>query len=273
MRRRFSGYIMDLDGTVYRGDRLISGADSAVASIRRHGAGVVFLSNNPTRTREEYAAKLTRLAIPAKPDDVISSSAVLTAELQREAPGSRVYVIGETPLASELMRAGFIPALEPAETDFVILAFDRTFHYGKLLFAHRAAKHGARLWATNPDRACPVQEGDIPDCAAIIAALEACTGRKVERVLGKPSPTMIEAAARRLGCPLGDCLLVGDRLETDILMARNARCPSALVLTGVTTREMLQTSNIQPDYVLASIADITRSEVRGPGSGVCGQNP
>lgn len=254
--REFGGYIFDLDGTIYLGNRLIPGALETVEELRRRGAGVVFLSNNPLQTREDYAQKLTRLGIPASPDDVINSSRVLAEELRREAEGAQLYVVGEPPLVAELKRAGFAIADDPASTAFVILAFDRTFHYGKLLFAHRAVQRGARVWATNPDRTCPVVDGDIPDCAAVIAAVEACTGKKVERVVGKPSPVMLDVAARRLGVPLSDCLLVGDRIETDIRMAHDAGCASALVLTGVTHRNTLENSPIQPDFILETVADV-----------------
>lgn len=254
--RQFAGYILDLDGTVYLGERLVPGADRTVKKLRDRGARVVFVSNKPIQTRENYAQKLTRLGIPTDPDDVINSSAVLVEELTRQAPGARLYVVGEPPLVAELERAGFEMADDPATTDLIILAFDRTFHYGKLLFAHNAAKHGARIWATNPDRACPVEEGDIPDCASVIGALEGCTGKRVERIIGKPSPAVIHAAARRMGLEVSDCLLVGDALATDMRMARETGCACALVLTGVSRREILKTSPLQPDHILESIADL-----------------
>ena len=254
--RRYSGYVFDLDGTVYLGDKLIPGAETAVGRLRARGAGVAFVTNNPLRTRADYAAKLARLGIPAEPEDVITAAAALVEELEREAPGSTVYVVGERPLRTQLESAGFRMADDPAATDFIILAFDRTFHYGKLRFAHDAVKHGARVWATNPDPVCPVDGGEIPDCASVTGAVEGCTGRKVERILGKPSPALAQAAARRMDVDIGDCLLLGDSIETDIRMARDAGCDSALVLTGVTTRAMLRDSPLQPDYVLTGIADL-----------------
>jgi NagD protein len=253
---RFDGYILDLDGTVYRGGRLIEGADRAVAAIRAAGSCVTFLSNNPTRSREQYAAKLSALGIPATPDEIVTSGQVLIEELTREAPGATLVVVAEPVLEKALRDAGFQLAAAPEEAQFVILSFDRTFHYGKLRAAHNAAKAGARIWATNPDRACPTEDGDTPDCAAIIAALEACSGRKLEHCVGKPSTAILEGVARRMSLPMEKCLMVGDRLETDILMARNAGCGSALVLTGVTLREALDRSDIKPDFVLESIADL-----------------
>ena len=110
--------------------------------------------------------------------------------------------------------------------------------------------------ATNPDRTCPVEGGELPDCAGIIAALEATTGKQVELIAGKPSPMMIQASGVLLGVPVEQCLVVGDRLETDILMGREAGARTAVVLTGVTRREDLATSPVQPDHVLENISGI-----------------
>ncbi len=252
----YPGYIFDLDGTVYRGGRLIPGAAETLARLRARSARVVFLSNNPTYTREQYAAKLARLGIPCAVAEVANSTYAVIRELQRDAPAARLYVVGEPVLVNELRDAGFALAATPEETDIVLLAFDRTFHYGKWLFAHRALRRGAQLWATNPDRTCPTEEGDTPDCGSLIPAFEASSGRKLDRMTGKPSPAIVRVAAECLGVPIGDCLMVGDRLETDVLMGRNAGCDTAVVLTGITTPDMLAGSDIRPDYVLQSIADL-----------------
>ncbi len=254
--KQYAGYIFDLDGTIYRGSRLIPGADAALARLRARGARIIFLSNNPVRDRDRYVEKIRALGISCALEEILNSSYVLTEELKREAPGARLYVVGEASIKRELQAAGFRFAASPEETDIVVLAFDRTFHYGKLAFAHEALKRGAQLWATNPDRACPTDNGDIPDCGAIIAAVETCSGRKLDRMTGKPSATMVRVAAQRLGLPIAQCLIVGDRLETDMLMAREAGCDSALVLTGITSPEMLKDSPIQPTYVLKSVAEL-----------------
>jgi len=253
---RFKGYIFDLDGTVYLSERLIPRADEVVAGLRRQGGRVAFLSNKAIQTRETYAAKLNRLGIPVRTDDVINSSLVTARCLAQEAPSARIYVVGERSLVEELQRAGLRPAADPLRTDFVILSFDRTFHYGKLHFAYIAVMHGARIWATNADRTCPFEEGQVPDAASVIGAVEACTGAKVERVLGKPSPDIMRVAAEQMGVPLAECIMVGDRLETDMVMGRAAGAATALVLTGVTTHEALAASDVRPDFVLDSVADM-----------------
>lgn len=254
----FEGYILDLDGTVYRGDKLIPGAREAIMGLRAMGKRVVFLSNKPIQSRQEYAAKLTKLGIPTPADDVINSSLVMARYLADCAPGCRAYVIGEMALVHELRAAGVEVVEDPttlgAHVDYVVIAFDRTFTYAKLNHALQAVRYGARLVATNADRTCPVEGGEIPDAAGMIGAIEGTTGLKVELVVGKPNPMMLQTALGRLGLGRDQCLVVGDRLETDILMGKKAQMATALVLTGVTRREDLSRSAIQPDYVLDSIA-------------------
>jgi len=252
----FKGFIFDLDGTVYLGERLIPGAGRVIRLLREGGKKVVFLSNKPLYTREDYAAKLTRLGIPATPSEVVNSTFVLIRYLGKAAPGAKVFVMGELPFLVEMVKAGFRLTEDPDEIQYVVAAFDRTFDYRKLNIAFQAIKKGARFIATNPDRTCPVEGGELPDCAGIIAALEATTLKKVEMIVGKPSPLTAQAALEVMGLEAADCLLIGDRLETDIRMGREAGMKTALVMTGVTDAKTLEASPIRPDYVLQSIADL-----------------
>ena len=257
MAQPLRGFIFDMDGTVYLSDRAIPGAVRTIATLRERGFKVIFISNKPLEPGSAYAAKLTRLGIPTEPREVITSGHVLSQHLSQIAPGARVFVIGEPPLLEEVRQAGLQLTGEPAQVDFVVAAFDRTFDYRKWNIAFQAIKfHGAHFVATNSDRTCPVDGGEIPDCAGIIAALEVTTGKKVEWIAGKPSPIMVRTIAARLGIPIHQCLVVGDRLETDMVMGREAGAHTALVLTGVTRREHLMDAQIQPDYVLESIEDI-----------------
>lgn len=250
------GFLFDLDGTVYRGETLIAGADRVIGRLREAGCKVVFLSNKPLYTREDYAEKLTRLGIPTKPQEVLNSTHVLIRYLTKRDPAARVFVMGEVPFLAEMARAGFSLTEEPAKIEYVVAAFDRTFDYRKLDIAFQALKRGARFLATNPDKTCPVEGGEIPDCAATIAALEAVTGRQVEVVVGKPSPIIVEVALETMGLAPRDCLLVGDRLETDIRMGIEAGMATALVLTGVAGRDALDSSPWKPTYVLDSVAGL-----------------
>jgi len=254
----FSGYIFDLDGTIYRGEKLISGAEETIEKLKSLDKRIVYLSNKPLQTREDYAAKLTRLSIPTEPSEVINSSLVMARWLSHQAPGAAIFVIGEPPLIAEMRQEGFRISEEPGEVQYVIASFDRTFDYRKLNIALQAIKRGAHFVATNADRTCPVEGGEIPDCAAMIGAVEGATGKKVEIIVGKPSDIMIQVAVEAMGLRPRDCLLVGDRLETDMVMGKKAGMATALVLTGVTNREALRQSGIQPDYVWESVVEIIK---------------
>jgi len=252
----FKGFIFDLDGTVYRSDKLIPNADRVIRLLRERGRKVVFISNKPLQTREDYAEKLTRFGIPTGPNEVINSTLVMINYLKKNASHARIFVVGEAPFIEELKKAGFLITEEPKEIDYVVVAFDRTFDYRKLNIAFQAIKLGAHFIATNPDRTCPVEGGEIPDCAGMIAAIEAVTGKKVEVIVGKPSPVMIQAALDVMGLKPEDCILIGDRLETDIKMGKEAGIATGIVLTGVTDEKTLKETSIPPDFVFQSIADV-----------------
>jgi phosphoglycolate/pyridoxal phosphate phosphatase family enzyme len=252
----YAAYVFDLDGTIYRGPYLIDGVDSALAKLRALGKAIRFLSNKPIQTRQTYAEKLRGLGIQADDEEVMNSSAVTAKYLSQHHRGARLYVVGEGPLIGELVDAGFEIVDDGDECDLLLLSFDRGFDYMKLHHAMLAARRGVPILATNPDVVCPVENGFIPDCGAIMAAVEACSGEKVGVVIGKPSEIMLEVILEDLGLPAGDVLLVGDRLETDMTMGRKAGMGTALVLTGVTTREQAEAWPEKPTYVLGSAAEI-----------------
>jgi HAD superfamily hydrolase (TIGR01450 family) len=214
---------------------------------------VAFLSNKPLHTREDYAAKLTRLGVPTRPDDVVNSSIVLARHLQGLDPGAPVFVIGEPPLIGELRAHGF-EVRSDADVRWVVIAFDRTFDYAKLNTALQAVRrHDARLIATNPDRTCPTEDGEIPDCAGMMAAVEAVTGTSVEVVVGKPSPIILQVALQALGVGAADAVMVGDRIETDIVMGKRLGLATVLVLSGITHAGDPRIAELRPDLVLPSI--------------------
>jgi arabinose operon protein AraL len=251
------GYLFDLDGTIYLGDSLIPGARQAVEKLKELGKKVVFLSNKPIATREDYAKKLTKLGIPVEPHEVINSSFVMACWLKEQSPNAKVYVVGEPPLVDELLRAGFDVVKEPLKAEYAVIAFDRTFDYAKLHGAMVAVKAGAKFVATNPDRTCPVEGGEIPDCAAMIGAVEGATGKKVEVIVGKPSPIIVDVALKAMELSPSQCMMVGDRLETDVAMGKKFGMTTVLVLTGVTKPEHLESEEIlKPDYILNNVGDL-----------------
>lgn len=252
----YDAYIFDLDGTVYLGDVLLPSAGETISRLRQLGKRTVFLSNNPTKTRNDYAQKLTRLGLPTPAADVINSSLVMVDFLKQSLPQANLFVIGEASLCRELAQAGFTLTDDAAHVDAVIASFDRTFDYRKLQIAFDAIRHGARFFATNADRYCPVPGGGEPDAAAIIAAVEACTNTKIEAVVGKPSIYMAQTVLTLLQLPSEQCLMTGDRLETDVKMGLDAGMATALTLTGATIEADLAETAVQPTYIIHQLADL-----------------
>jgi arabinose operon protein AraL len=261
--------IFDLDGTLYVGETALPGAGEVVKRLRQVGMKVLFITNKPLEPRQSYAAKLTRLGIPCDPDDVITSGFVLGYHLARRDPGLALYVVGEDQLKAELRGYGLQVldefgdqdpkmVIDPQGVDAVVVAFDRTLDYRKLNTAYQALLGGARFFATNPDMTCPMPGGAIPDAGATIAALEVLTGRKVELLAGKPSVLMMEVAMQFLDLPPQSCLLVGDRLETDIKMGQAARMQTALVLSGATRRQAAAHWTPPPGVILDDVGELLK---------------
>lgn len=253
-QRRFDGYAFDLDGTVYLGDELLPEAAETIAEIREGGGRVVFVTNKPLETNADYAAKLTRLGVPAGPEDVVTAVDSLLVYLGEHHPRARLLPVAEPVVEEALREAGWTVVSDPAEADLVVVSFDRTFDYAKLEAAYRAVlHHGAGILATNPDPFCPTPDGGLPDCAAMLAAIEACTGARAEAVLGKPSETMGRALLERLGTEPAAAALVGDRLATDVAMGQRVGMAGVLVLSGATAAEAIAGSDVSPDYVVEGI--------------------
>jgi arabinose operon protein AraL len=247
------GWLFDLDGTVYLGEALLPGAAETIAALRADGRRVAFLSNKPLYTRRDYAEKLTRLGLATSVEEVVNSSIVLVRHLRTLDPGAPVFVIGEPPLIAELRDHGF-EVRDDADVRWVVIAFDRTFDYAKLNTALQAVRRrDARLIATNPDRTCPVEGGEIPDCAGMMAAVEAVTGKGVEVVVGKPSPIILQVALDTLGVDAASCVIVGDRIETDIVMGKRLGLATVLVLSGITRADDPRIAALAPDLVVPGI--------------------
>lgn len=250
----YGGYAFDLDGTVYLGSELIPGADAVLSQLREQGSRVVFVTNKPIERNIDYVRKLNELGIGADIGEVVSAIDALVLYLERHAKGASLLLIAEAPVREAVEAAGFDVVSAPEKAEVVVVSFDRGFNYQKLDQAYRAVRlHGARIVATNPDPYCPTPDGGLPDCAAMLAALEACTEQKAEAIVGKPSVHMAEAFLDRLGLPPEEALMVGDRLSTDVAMGLAAGMSSALVLSGATTSEDLANADIVPTHVLKDL--------------------
>ncbi len=241
---------------MYLDDELLPGAAEAIGLMRERGSAVVFVTNKPLESAADYAAKLTRLGIGAAASDVVTALDSLVRYLQHRRPGSRLLTIAEPLVDRELTDAGFTVVTDPEQAEVVVVSFDRGFSYAKLLAAYHAVRHGAVVVATNPDPYCPTGDGGLPDCAAMLAAVEACTGRTAEVVTGKPGRWMGEALLERLGVPPERAAMVGDRVATDVAMGQQLGMAGVLVLSGATTPDDLAASPVRPDYVLHGLADL-----------------
>ena len=255
--RVYAGYVIDLDGTVYLGDEPLPGAVDTLARIRDAGSRLIFLTNNPLRSAASYAERLQRFGVQAEEREIVTPLAVLTGYLNEHHRGAAVLSVAEPLVDQTLATAGIAVTSDPAAARVVVVSFDRTFDYTKLLRAFRAVhKHGAVIVATNPDPFCPTPDGGLPDCAAILAAVEACTGARAAAVLGKPGPQMATEVRARLGVPAAEAAMVGDRILTDVAMSRALGMTSILVLSGATRALDLAGSASQPDYVIDSLAGL-----------------
>jgi HAD superfamily hydrolase (TIGR01450 family) len=256
--RLYEGYVFDLDGTIYLGDELLPGAKRLVLKLRELGKRVVFLSNNPTKDPKMYAEKLGTLGLETLASEIVNTVVTMTGWLLRNYPEATVFPISEEPLKNSLSEAGIRMSQDPEEIDIVIASYDRGFDYRKLQIAFDAIwfYERAMLVTTNPDRYCPFPGGrGEPDAAAIVAAIEACAGKKCQVNVGKPDPIMLETIMDLIGLEAKECVMSGDRLYTEIQMAKRAGMPSAIVLTGETTEKDLAGEPVEnlPDYTLERI--------------------
>src|SRR5919107_530234 len=256
--RLYEGYVFDLDGTIYLGDELLPGAERLILKLRELDKRVIFLSNNPTKDPKMYAEKLGKLGLKTPESEIVNTVVTMTQWLLENHPDATVFPISEEPLKRALAEAGIRMSENPEEIDIVIASYDRGFEYRKLQIAFDAIWFYGRamLVTTNPDRYCPFPGGrDEPDAAAIVAAIEACTGTKCRVNVGKPDPIMLETIMDLIGLDAKDCVMSGARLYTEIRMAKAAGMPSAVVLTGETTEEDLAGEPVEnlPDFVLKRI--------------------
>jgi 4-nitrophenyl phosphatase len=253
--------ILDLDGVVYNGEEPVPGAVDSIARLRQSGRTVSFCSNNSTRTREGFAAKLTSMGIPAVAGDVVNS-AHAAARWVRRAGLSRAFVIGESGLIEELTRQGVevLDAHSASRAECVVVGLDRAFTYGKLAAAQRALAAGAEFIATNRDSHLPTEAALLPGSGTMVAAVEVLAGRP-PRLLGKPEPHMLEFLLSEHQTAPAEALVVGDRLDTDIECGNRAGVETALVLTGFNTAEDAENApaSQRPNLLFRDLNEVTEA--------------
>ena len=250
----YKAIYVDMDGVVVRSSELINGALESISYFGDCGE-VYILSNNSTRSREKFAKNLEDLGISLPPGSVINSAFVLAKYLLEHEGPLDSFVVGEEGLGEELDLMGH-KIVNPGAAEVLAVGMDRNLSYDKLDGALSALNSGAKFYATNDDKTFPTPDGESPGAGASVGAIRGM-GFEPKKIVGKPSSVAAEIAMEVAGADSpGDCLVIGDRLETDILMANRAGMDSALVLTGVETRKSLEESDIEPTYVFEDLQQL-----------------
>lgn len=247
------GFLIDMDGVIYRGSQMIPGADVFVNRLRNQRIPFMFLTNNSQRTRRDIVTRLERMGFDVEERHVFTCAMATARFLAAQKPGGTAYVIGEGGLLQALHNNGY--SVVDHEPDYVVVGEGRTFTFEMIERAVRMVAAGAKLVATNPDPNCPTHDGLRPGCGAITAMIECATGVRAFSV-GKPSPVMMRMARKELGLRSGEVTMIGDTMETDVLGGVQMGYRTVLVLSGGTSREDLAHFAYQPDEVVNSIADL-----------------
>jgi HAD superfamily hydrolase (TIGR01450 family) len=251
---RYDQVLLDLDGCVWLGDEALEGAPEAVAALRDAGKAVAFLTNDVRHAPEEFVRMLWRLGFQAALSEVVTVGATIQYLLS-ERDGGAAFVVGAQALVEHVAEAGLriVNRTEFAtRADVVVVGAHERLSYEEIRIAAQAVRRGAELIGATRDATFPMPDGPWPGTGAVLAAIEAATGRRAALVVGKPEPAMYEAARDRLGP--GRMLAVGDRLDVDVAGARRAGIDSALVLTGGTSRAEADAADPKPTYVADSLA-------------------
>jgi HAD superfamily hydrolase (TIGR01450 family) len=244
-------FVLDMDGTIYLGDKILPGAIEFVHTARRMGKKVVFFTNNASKNPNNYVEKLNRMGFGATREDVVTAGDVTIEYLKRNRPDEAVYLVGTPALHNSFEEAG-IQISENA--NIVVSSFDTTLTYEKLVISCDLIRNGADFYCTHPDFNCPTENGFIPDSGAIAALITASTN-KSPKYFGKPYKETADMISELFGVPFEETAIVGDRLYTDIALGKNNCLMSVLVLSGETKIEDVNVDNA-PDIILNGIGEI-----------------
>ena len=246
-------FLLDMDGTFYLGDRLLPGALEFIDLCQARGIDYLFLTNNSSRHRGQYAEKLRRLGLEIDEDKIFTSGEATAIYLGKQKPEARIHLVGTPALEEEFKSHGF--TLVDDEPDYAVLGFDTTLTYEKLRRLCDLVRAGVPYIATHPDFNCPIEGGFMPDIGAMIAFVEASTGRLPDVVIGKPNRPIVKALVEKTGIPIEQICMVGDRLYTDIALGATG-ITTVLVLSGEARREDMPDAPHQPDFVMQDLAEL-----------------
>ena len=247
-------FLLDMDGTFYLGDKLIDGSLDFIRRVRETGRDFLFLTNNSSHNAAFYVEKLKRMGLDIDRGHVLTSGEATCEKLRELYPGKRCFLLGNEFLQEEFREAG-IP-LDQQDPEIVVIGFDTTLDYAKMRAVCDFVRAGLPYIATHPDFNCPTETGFMPDIGAIMAFIEASTGRRPDLIVGKPNTGIVEAVLRRTGLNVSQLAMVGDRLYTDIETGLRSGMTSILVMSGETTEEMLAASDTVPDLKFGSLKDM-----------------
>jgi len=248
------GFLLDMDGTFFLSNRLLEGALRFIDLIRQQGMDFLFLTNNSSKNRSQYSEKINRLGLPISEEKVLTSGEATAIFLQEKSPGADIFMVGTPSLEEEFRQHGF--RLVEKDPQYLVLGFDTTLTYKKLWILCDFVRAGIPYIATHPDFNCPTDTGWMPDIGAMIAFVQAATGRTPDLVVGKPNRLIVEAAAQKMDLRVDQLAMIGDRLYTDIALGKSSSIVTVLVLSGETRLDDLKDSPFKPDYTFQNLAGL-----------------
>lgn len=247
-------FLLDMDGTFYLGDRIIEGSLEFIDRVQKTGRDFLFLTNNSSHNARFYVERLKRMGLDVPREKVLTSGEATAAKVNELYPGRRAFVLGNASLVEEMLEAG-VP-VDMQNPEIAVVGYDTTLDYKKMTAACDLVRAGLPFVATHPDFNCPTETGFAPDIGAILAFIEASTGRRPDLVVGKPNRGIVEAALLRTGLPVGALAMVGDRLYTDVETGLNSGMLSILVMSGETTPAMLESYPNKPHLAFGRLSDM-----------------
>ena len=258
--RARKGFICDMDGVIYLGSQLLPGVREFVSWLNENGKQFLFLTNSSERSPKELRQKLQRMGLDIGEEHFYTSALATAAFLKKQAPGCTAFVIGAPGLLNALYDVGV--TMNDVDPDYVIVGETASYNYEVITKAVRLVLNGARLIATNSDLTGPTEFGIAPACRSLVAPIELATGRKAY-FMGKPNPLMMRTGLRMLGCHSGEAVMIGDRMDTDVISGMESGMATVLVLSGVSTRATLDEFAYRPSVVLDGVGDIPRLAQQG----------
>ena len=254
-------FLLDMDGTFYLGDQLIDGSLEFIQAVVDSGRDYCFLTNNSSHNAAHYVKKLAKMGLTVPREKVLTSGQATAMKVTQLYPGQKAFVLGNSFLLEELAEYGVL--IDQEHPDYVIIGYDTTLDYAKMTAVCDFVRAGLPYVATHPDFNCPTETGFAPDIGAIIAFIEASTGRRPDLIIGKPYVGIVEAALERTGLRADQLAMVGDRLYTDIETGLRHGMTAILVMSGETTQAMLEASDTVPDLVYGRLADMIPELTKG----------